>query len=326
MYKIYNCSKTFYYDGTHDVLNIYEKKTFKIEELDLITSAFGSMEYFKKRILKEYNKDIDFQKLIIVHNKKDRLFFDDMIFDDKLIFNTAKEIISKKKQRSNCKEKIVFENGYVEDFIDYIKNISCDDCFKDYLFDVKNAKDLTRAERISLDNCFDKKGYGNTNRNIRYLLQRYSNGTKFFYDSDDRTYHKAISDNIDCLMMTDYRTIRGLVSFENKLLNILCNKLYNGENSENKDKYLHIIGTISKEKAYRNGLYNYNYYDTFCSDRNEENTISDMDYSNNYIFSIYQDGGVDSVMKYVDIDDIYGNRENYNTAVSLGVVKQYTKK
>ena len=174
-------------------------------------------------------------------------------------------------------------------------------------------------------------------KNLRSFLYEYrvyskakeqclNNGESFeLIQNDVDTVSKKISKNIK----DNYRVFRNLVVWENKYLEVLEKQIKNVSSKEKLGSLSVLIEEIKLQKNYRNDRIPKSQVEEFYDNKEEIRESAELNYreKNNDIDDelmnfYFNEGGIDEVMKNVSIDDIYGNKNTYNTAVELGVLSK----
>ena len=315
---------------------------FKIEELDALTSGYKSQESFIEELAKygdKYIKNSRFKSIVITHKRKGKVFNDDIIYNDLMIHNASKELI-RKKNGSSSKDIILIDNSEVLlEFIDYIKQLALNDFAKKFIFDPYhfsgNSKDIMTANYLISDDILDNNGKI-IKRGIRSLLSEYVFANCIYKQclemdeeiNDSLEDIERISTQINYHIRSDYRVLRNLVVWESKFLQVLNDLKENSNNQKEKSSIIKLIEKIKIQKEYRNGLISLDSLEDFY--RNNDEIDEECLYSSNIsstieneeLANMYKTGGIEEVMNFYDLDEIYGSQKNYQDAVKLGIIKE----
>lgn len=313
---------------------------FKIEELDSLTSVYKDEQNFYNQLLKYGNTYIKEKNssIIITHTKNGKLYQDIPIYNDKMIRDMSHEIRIKKGQKKS-KNRILLSNSEVLlKFIDYIKGLVLDDNAYNYLLnpdfiskdisldDKKALYTLIKDDVINTDGKVVAKG-------LRSLLNEYRvdyNAYKECIKNDESTLDisndiSKLEEKINYVIRSDYRTLRNLVAWENKYLEILKKQKNMTDSKREYTICSDLIQEVEMQKKYRNGEIPLEVLEMFYQDRDaitEYIEYKDKVINDEEMLFYYQQGGIDEVMKNISIDEIYGNESKYQDAVKLGIVSK----
>lgn len=354
MYSMYNCDyktlTSFESKKSPFIFNTDRGLTskFKIEELDLLTSRYESETQFYNDLLQYSGKYVDGENknIIITHKRGDKTYLDDVIYNDRLICISANDLINKKKKNKTNNKKILLSNNEVLlEFIEYIKHLALDDRTSIYLLDPNNLDNSVNSnDKKLLDECLKDdillennkvhKGLKSILEDYRYNIMIYNEYQKQGRSTLDVVYDiNKLDADINYIIRSDYSILRNLVVWENRFLNVLRKQINSSNDDEKNNYYSELIQEISLQKSYRNGYISKDELnealenielEKIYNKENNNNTLNQFTESD--ISNLYRKGGIDEVMKYTDIDDIYGNNSNLKETESLGIVKENKEK
>ena len=312
---------------------------FKIEELDALTSQYKDNKSFIEALLKydnKYIKNENHSNIIITHKRKDNVYRDDIIYDDLMINKAAKELISKKKNKATGETVLISNDEVLLEFIEYIKGLVTNEYLRQFVLDsvskYENNTDLIMLERlitddvISKDGNLIKKGLKSLLSDYAFFCNVYSQCLETGESTEDvQKDIDKLNNQINYQIRGDYRVLRNLVAWENRLLKFLT-ELREGCGSYLENVTLSkLIDEIKIQKQYRNGNVELCTVETFYRDREfmyEDVSCSSQPIENKELSTMFQYGGIEEVMKNYDLDEIYGSTQNYKDAVKLGIVKE----
>lgn len=316
-------------------------QSFNIEELDALTSLYRNNESFCQK-LEEYKGKYIFGNrhiITITHEANGNFYQDEPIYDDKMVYDTAQIIRQKKREKRGSS---IGNYNKVNEFIEYIKDLAVND--ESYLYIIEPEKlvgkisddDIYALRSYIKDDSYNRSGKI-VEKNLRSLLYEYrvyskakeqclNNGESFeLIQNDLDIISKKISKNIK----DNYRVFRNLVVWENKYLEVLEKQIKNVSSKEKLGSLSVLIEEIKLQKNYRNDRIPKSQVAEFYDNKEEIRESAELNYRENNndtddeLMNFYfNEGGIDEVMKNVSIDDIYGNKNTYNTAVKLGVVSK----
>lgn len=269
MYSMYNCDydtikrnkdkiKPFIFSDGQKL-----RSSFYIDELDMITSRYQSFNSFYNDLLEFGNKYVDGNDLniTIVHesNKdKSKIYYDEVIYNDKLVYLTALET---KNNRKDKNKENLSNTDKLSHFIDYIMKIAVSST-SDYLLDPESVEGMSQEDTYFMLSCLKDDFESNNktvHRGIRSLLIDYR---KSYFDNksveseynNESTYAYMIKlkEHINEHVRSSYKVFRDLVAWETRYVSVL-HKMYSKANSDADKLYFfkHIVDT-SMEKDFRN--------------------------------------------------------------------------
>ncbi len=327
----------------------------KIEELDALTSRFSSQEDFYDALFQLGNYvDGSDKNIIITHSKNKVIFLDNPIYNDKFIYSCAIELIQRKKEPGDISIRYDKTNYYPQtkpiillrnseamlSFIDYIKELSLNPYAYKYFLNQSLLDDISESDKLYLGDCLYDDIYANgklVKRGIKSLLRKY---VELVHESDNRSDIESeidyIEREINLCIRGDYRVLRRLVEWEDRCLEILKKQQTRTISLVKKRKYAVLESDILIHKQYRNGEVSayalrkyYNNRVDICEEEAMEDDLAHQDYYENIfrydeseLSNLYSEGGIENVMNFMDVDEIYGNPNNYGSAVKLGIVKE----
>lgn len=317
---------------------------FKIEELDMLTSSYLSEEKLLQELLKYNCNNISRHgHLMITYDRNGESKEIPVIYNDKLIYQKAKEIRVKKQK--NDKDLILLEKDILlANFISFIKRLARDKNSRPYIIDQESLKDVPYKLRKELKKLVkddvkkingkisEKYNFEVLEKGIRSLLSEYV----LLYDKIDYKINynestlelekekKIVEEMIDYYFKKDYRNLREMVAFENKYLEALEYEFLNN-NGNNKLVVSTLIQEVRMQKAFRNGyleqedlnnLYDSLYIPVFIQSKEF--------IENDIVRELFNEGGIPAIMEQLSADEIYG--KYLKDSKKLGIVKQKSRK
>lgn len=294
-------------EGTRDSL--------KIEEFDLITSRYDSFDSFYADLLK-YGKYVDGtdKNIIITHEHKKKLYYDEMIFNDKMVETIASQV--KNNIHSKKDSLLIPSSSSLFYFINSIEDFAVTSQYK-YLLDPYNVKEITLNDMNILSSCVkgDIEENGKVvKKGIRSLLIEYREA--YFKNHENinnglaNEHSKAEVDRlriqIDACVRSSYKVFRDLVAWEKRYVKVLTKQFVDEKDNSKKLKLFKLIEDINMEKDLREGRIEYEdiykYYE---------------DYRNN--IGISEDGRI-------KIDKINDIKLNANMSKQIEKISGYGRK
>lgn len=329
--------------------NLDNKKTktkFKIEELDTLTSTFKDEQSFLIELLKygdKYIKETPKHPIIITHQAKEKIYRDEVIYNDKLIALSATELRRKKRNKQKDELVLLTPTTKLTDFIEYIKILALDPISRPYLLDPDSLGNaITYSDKKALKKLVkdDVTKYDSVNkqakvvsRGIKSLLREYVEYCDV-YDRQKVSGESSVeigkdleelNKEINLYFRKDYRNLRNMVAWENTYLRVLNERLEKNNSLENKVIVLPQIQRVNLEKNYRNDIIDKEYRDYYyenCRLNREYSTAPEKkEIKSEKMYELFQEGGYEAVMNGMDADEIYSHMDDAET---LGIVK--TKK
>ena len=311
---------------------------FKLEELDALTTQYKDEKDFVDALSKYGNKYIEnpkYQNIIMVRTKGEHIYENDIIYNDLLLHQVAKEVINKKQNKTSG-EKITIDNSdKVIGFINYIKRLATDENSKDFLLqpliynaDDKNLIELNRLidDDIVKDGIVIKKGLKSLLSSYVYAVKTYNECIRIQESplealSEVDRYSKQINEYI----RSDYRVFRNLIAWENRYYKTL-EFLEKDSPLKISAPYVKLIQEVKMQRQFRNGKLDQDILNVFYNEWEEEyDNEPPMTIQNETMLDLYNEGGVEEVMNHYSIGDIYESKENYETAVKLGIISKNKK-
>ncbi len=343
-----------YYDICHPLkfkIKDQVKNSFKIEEIDSLTCCYKNEQDLIKKIK---NKDISYltrleqneNHLTLVYKVDKRLEKSEIIYDDLLLFEQATNLRLKKNNSKPHQEILTDHTDRLNDFITYIISLAMNKTTKNFLLNPKNITYLTKEEQYSIDLpvlkgiskiAIDKEDGSNkevvVKKGLRSLLEEYIRYATLYdnlYKSQENSLEveknlRQTEQNISLFFRKNYQNLRKMIEWENTYLHVLENALTK-DNIDNKQRKIISlqIEKVKNEKAARNDRYEREliHYEDEEDLYNTYSSNNDPKYfENDQVKTLYEHGGMDEVMKYMDLDDILAT----NDAEKLGIVSPKKK-
>ena len=267
MYKMYNCSffELENIDGDYEPLTLEVDSNmtnkFNIEELDSITSRYKSEEDFYNALLNDKIIDGTKKDIIIVHESNNRLYNDEVLYNNSLVYEVATQVKNSKK---NEKNSVIKNTHNLFLFIQYIEKILESDKYK-YLIDPKSIKYLTSTDANNLSLCIGKDIVvdGKTvKKGIQTLLEEYKEASLKNQECILRGYNNFQTDSllnksrdniINCIR-SNYKIFRDLVAWNNRYVKVLNKQYHDSTNNTDKLNYFKLMEDVDIEKDYWTGI------------------------------------------------------------------------
>lgn len=337
------------------IFNIDDRKkvkSFRIEQLDFLTSLYQDEKSFKKELAKdEYqghyieNKESNKPITITISNKKSfKIKEMPVIYNDKFITRITSEIRIKKEVRDKKKkdqhkkgksEDIVLDNtSYLKDFVEYVKTLATNEISRKYLINPrKSLKELSLDDRYILNDAIKddtELNNGRTIRGLRSILNEYVGYSRIYEERKNAGQStleidenlKMIDNELAMHFRKNYHNIREVIVWENEFRNILKKQLKD-KNTQNKDEIESCLNYVNFQKDFRNYRLDkdeWEYYeDEFLYGKVEPIEIQREPVGNEKMLELYNEGGIEAVWEGMDADEIYRSESD---AANLGIIKR----
>lgn len=267
----YNMWNTDFFSLTHKFLEkepfTFKDKngtrnSFKIEELDLITSKYESFDSFYNALAKFGNKYVDGKNrnIIITHTHNGNLYSDEMIFNDKMVAKIASQVINKENTKDSLPIPASSSLSY---FISYIEDIAISSQYK-YLLMPERIIDISPYDVNVLKNCIKKDIVSNdkvVKKGIHSLLsdyrEAYFKNEECIKSGESNIYTQSeldkLRDQINRCVRSNYKVFRDLVAWENRYIKILNKNFMDEKDNNEKLRIFRLIEDVSMEKELRDG-------------------------------------------------------------------------
>lgn len=263
------------------------RDSFKIEELDLITSKYESrdsfynaLEKFGDRYLDGKNKDI-----IITHTHNGNLYYDEVIYNDKLVEKVVTQVMNNKDIK---KDNLPIPNSRgLSFFISYIEDIATSNQYE-YLLYPERINDISPNDANILSSCIKKDILSDdgkvAKKGIHSLLceyrDAYSKNRACLDVGAQNDYERAeldrVREKINRHVRSSYKVFRDLVAWQVRYYKVLTKRFIEEKDPAGKLKIYRLMADVSMEKELHEGkIDNNDMYDYYTMYRKMININND---------------------------------------------------
>ena len=257
---------------------------FELEVIDRYLTQFSNQDALLTKLAKDNNLPFIPTKCYIGYNYKGKVCKKDIIYNDKILFIAAKDIINQKQNGIDVKHQILTPTNDINELIGRIKNY---------------AKNDSTLRSMFFSELFPKHVYD--------LLNEYHNLNKpVNYNLDTLMDRNELAKQID-YNIRKYKFFRAIHLWEIKYLKKQEKSQNNKEEykqfelSEFMDVTDHTIP--EKAKTYEDYEVEADNIDIYNKDFYNQNEVSDEELRDQ-MFSIYKESGIEGVMNYFDLDQL----------------------